>query len=188
MWEISEGEEELWKAVSLSPAEAQYLQAIRHPRRRLQALAARAARQILPPAPFTSLSHSYPWAAALSAPHPAALDIETLRPFPTHVIPYFTSLAEKAALQKGDLTPWHIWCAKELTYKLLCAKFDELSFRRELRVQGDQVFFQRGDSQYSLQLHFVQEAEWILALGRLEPPEVLNIEPYDPLARPRRRR
>lgn len=188
MWEITESEADLWKKVSLAPAELQQLQGIRHPRRRLQSLAARAARHTLPPAPFSSLSHSFPWAAALTAPYPAALDIEALRPFPAQVIPYFTCPAEQAALQTGDLTPWHIWSAKELAYKVLCSKFDQLSFRKELKVQGGQVLFTRGAVQYVLQLHFVETPEWILAIGRLDPPHVLNIEPYGPHPSPRGRR
>lgn len=188
MWEITEAEADLWKSVTLPPAEMAYLQAISHPRRRLQSLAARVARQALPPAPFASLSHSYPWAAALAAPYPAALDLEVLRPFPAQVIPYFTCPAEQTALQNGDLTPWHIWCAKELAYKLLCTQFDQLSFRKELHVQGNQVLFTRGELRLKLQLHFVETAAWILSLGRLESPQVLNIEPHDPYPRPRRRR
>jgi phosphopantetheinyl transferase len=64
----------------------------------MESLAARAALNALQLAcidPFISLSHSFPWAAAATAPHPIAIDIETRRPFPEKVPDYFTQKPEQ---------------------------------------------------------------------------------------------
>jgi len=168
VWNIEETETDLWKKVVLSTAEAQYLQSISHPRRRMESLAARAARTTLQtqsPHPFFSLSHSFPWAAAATAPHPIAIDLETYRPFPEKVLSYFTQDTEQEMIENKIVTPWHIWCAKEVAYKLLCQEFTEVSFKRELRFEGEEIVFQRGEIERHISLRFIEEAEWLLAVG-----------------------
>ncbi len=168
VWKIDEEENELWKYVKISTAEVQYLQNISHPRRRLESLAARAALTTLRThhsLPFHSLSHSFPWAAATIAPHPIAIDLERLRPFPEKVLSYFTQPIEQEMITNKTITPWHVWCAKEVSYKLLCHEFAEVSFRRELVFDGKQVVFSRGQIKRHIRLDFIEEPEWLLAVG-----------------------
>lgn len=165
VWQIAEPETWLWKNANLSTAEAAYLATIRHPRRRLESLAARCAREGLPSYPFTSLSHSYPWAAAASALFPIGLDLERKRPFPTHVLDYFSQEAERQSLSKHNLTEWHIWLAKEVAYKLLCANFRPISFKREFFFDGQVLTFQRGAILRKIRVAFLEQADWLLAVG-----------------------
>ncbi len=165
VWEVQETEEELWRSAFFSTGDVSYLATIRHPRRRLESLGARAALQTLPTAPFRSLSHSYPWAAAATAPHPIAIDIERHRLFPTHVEAYFTQESEKEQLIDAKKTIWHIWCAKEVAYKLLCQEFEGVSFRRELDLDGEEVVFRRGPVRRSIGLRFIQTGDWLLVIG-----------------------
>ncbi|MCX7764742.1 MAG: 4'-phosphopantetheinyl transferase superfamily protein [Bacteroidia bacterium] len=166
VWKIEETEEELWRSASLDLSEQRTIQAIRHPRRRLESLAARAARRTLPSQEGFSLSHSFPWAAAATAPHPVGIDIERLRPFPLSVWLYFTEESERQDAINENLTHWHFWCAKELSYKILCQKYDKISFRKELRVRGEVVEFLRGSQQHLIRVHFVSTEEWLLGIGR----------------------
>ncbi|MCS7297956.1 MAG: hypothetical protein RMK19_06510 [Bacteroidia bacterium] len=168
VWEIQEEEQELWALLASASVEKERLCLIRHPHRRLQALAARAALQSLPSAPHFSLSHSYSWAAAITAPFPVAADIEQRRPFPSHVWTYFTSFAERQRLHQSYLTEWHFWCAKEVAYKILRSKYDNISFRRELTFTGEWVEFHRDSAYHILPISFIEEKEWILAIGRFE--------------------
>ncbi len=168
VWEIEESETELWKIAGLSTSEIAKIRSITHPRRRLESLAARAARHHLPPLAHFSLSHSYPFAAAAVAPFPIGIDLERLRPFPPHVWSYFTQDIEKQMIKTSDLTEWHFWCAKELSYKLLCSKYDKISFRRELRLVGTHVQFERGTQLHLIKVHFIQTEAWMLGLGRFE--------------------
>lgn len=165
VWKIEEEEEELWKKAELSSPEAAYLTAIAHPRRRMESLAARAARQSLPWTGYGSLAHSYPWAAAATAPFPVGIDLERRRPFPQTVASYFMQEAERDQLQHTDLTYWHFWCAKELAYKLLCSEFDAVSFRRELFFDGQEVVFRRGGAERRIRVGFVEGEAWLLGLG-----------------------
>lgn len=168
VWKIEETEPELWQKTQLNETEVMRVEGIRHPRRRLESLAARAALQSLsPPYAFTSLSHSFPWAAAATAPFSIGIDIENWRTFPAHVWDYFTHPSERQLLSHQNLTEWHFWCAKEVSYKLLCKKYDEISFRRELIFTGDMVQFQRGQEVQKVRVHFIKEAEWLLGLGYL---------------------
>lgn len=165
VWEITEPESALWRSLALSPAESAYLTSIRHERRRQESLAARVARTHLPPLGYNSLSHSYPWAAAATAPYPVAIDIERLRAFPLPVQDYFVHPIDREALESTHFTYWHIWCAKEVAYKLLCNRFDNISFRRDLRFGGSWVAFEREAMQVRIDLHFEKSEEWLLALG-----------------------
>lgn len=165
MWEIAENENELWKVASLAADEADYLSSISHPRRRLESLAARAARQSLPTQAFFSLSHSFPWAAAAVAPFPIGIDLERRRPFPPAVWHYFTHETERELLVHENFTEWHFWCAKELTYKILCSKYDRISFRRELRFLGELVEFHRGGCRERVRVSFIQASDWLLGIG-----------------------
>ena len=168
VWKVEESESELWKTIPYSTADAEYLRRISHPRRRLESLAARAALNALPQAriqPFLSLSHSFPWAAAATAPHPIAIDIEKQRPFPEKVADYFTQKPEQEAFIHQQKTFWHAWCAKEVAYKLLCRDFDKVSFKKELWFDGEQVVFRRGVVVRRIGLFFVEGEEWLLAVG-----------------------
>ncbi len=168
VWEIGETESDLWKTVPLSPADTDYLRRITHPRRRLESLAARAALNALRQDytdPFFSLSHSFPWAAAATAPHPIAIDIEKQRPFPEKVADYFTQKPEQEAFTHKQRTFWHAWCAKEVAYKLLCRNFDKVSFKKELWFDDEQVVFRRGVVERRIGLFFVESEEWLLAVG-----------------------
>lgn len=168
VWKVEEGEDDMWKQVQLSTAEVQYLQRISHPRRRLESLAARAALTTLRTHysyPFHSLSHSFPWAAAAIAPYPIAIDLEKNRPFPERVLSYFTKLSEQELITNKIITPWHVWCAKEVSYKLLCNEFSEVSFKRELVFDGKQVVFSRGQVKRYIRVDFIEEPEWLLAIG-----------------------
>lgn len=165
MWEITEGEEVLWKSADLSPAEASGLRRITHTRRRLEALAARVARTILPALPNFSLSHSFPWAAAVCAPFPVAIDIERKRPFPPEVWHYFTESSERQILNPPYITEWHFWCAKESAYKLLSSEFDCISFRREMFFTGREIRFTRVAAQRRIQLVFRETSGWLLGIG-----------------------
>ena len=168
VWKIEETESELWRTIPLSPADTDYLRRITHPRRRMESLAARAALNALQLArvdPFISLSHSFPWAAAATAPHPIAIDIETQRPFPEKVPDYFTQKPEQETFMSKKRTFWHAWCAKELSYKLLCREFDQVSFRKELWFDGEQVIFRRGSLERRVRLSFLEGEEWLLAVG-----------------------
>jgi len=168
VWKVEEDENDMWKQVQLSTAEVQYLQRISHPRRRLESLAARAALTTLRTHYsylFYSLSHSFPWAAAAIAPHPIAIDLEKHRPFPKKVLPYFTQPTEQEMISNKIITPWHVWCAKEVSYKLLCNEFREVSFKRELVFDGKQVVFIRGPIRRYIWIDFIEEVEWLLAVG-----------------------
>ena len=168
VWEIGETESDLWETVPLSPADTDYLRRITHPRRRLESLAARAALSALRQVriqPFFSLSHSFPWAAAATAPHPIAIDIEKQRPFPEKVTDYFTQKPEQEAFIHHQRTFWHVWCAKEVAYKLLCRDFAKISFKKELWFDGEQVIFRRGAEERRIGLLFVEGEEWLLAVG-----------------------
>jgi len=165
VWKIEEDEADLWKNTPLSTADLEYLRRISHPRRRIESLAARAALAKLPPHPFHSLSHSFPWAAAATAPHPIAIDLETRRHFPEKVQNYFTQPAEQELFMSKNKTFWHAWCAKEVAYKLLCQEFSEMSFKREMYFDGDQVVFSRREVQRRIMLRFVETGEWLLAVG-----------------------
>lgn len=158
--------------MDLSTSERERVLRIAHPRRRLESLAARAARYHLPARGYSSLSHSFPWAAAATAPFPIGIDLERLRPFPSQVWLYFTQEAEREMLSASDFTEWHFWCAKELSYKLLCPKYDKISFRRELRLTGTHVQFERGAQRHLIQVHFVQTEAWLLGLGKFEGESV----------------
>ncbi|MCS6790307.1 MAG: 4'-phosphopantetheinyl transferase superfamily protein [Bacteroidia bacterium] len=168
VWKITESEAELWKEAKLSSEEATRVRRIVHERRRLESLAARAARARLNPFPHFSLSHSNPWAAAATSPHPIAIDIERLRPFPPAVWHYFTQESERQREDPPSFTKWHFWCAKELSYKLLCQEFDKISFRRELSVWKDRVEFRRGEIYREIALFFVETQDWLLAVGWLK--------------------
>jgi len=165
VWKIEEEEGELWRKAELSPAEEAYLATIAHPRRRVESLAARAARKGLPSAGYASLAHSYPWAAAATAPFAVGIDLERHRPFPKAVAPYFMQEAEKQHLESQGLTHWHFWCAKELAYKLLCTEFDAVSFRRELLFDGESVVFRRREVVRRIRVGFVEGEGWLLGLG-----------------------
>ncbi len=168
VWKIEENELSLWESIPFSTADEEYLRTISHPRRRLESLAARAALITLRrahPLPFHSLSHSFPWAAAAIAPHPLAIDIERRRPFPEKVPSYFTQSPEPEYFTAKNKTFWHAWCAKEVAYKLLCREFAEISFRKELLFDGEQVIFRRRQTERYIALRFIEEAEWILAVG-----------------------
>lgn len=169
VWKIEESEEDMWKKVRLSTAEEQYLQSISHPRRRLESLAARAALTTLRDHyshPFFSLSHSFPWAAAATAPYPIAIDLEKIRPFPEKVLSYFAQSIEQQMITNKIITPWHVWCAKEVSYKLLCHEFTEVSFKRELIFDGKEVIFIRMGIKRHIRVDFIEEPEWLLAVGR----------------------
>lgn len=172
VWEIEEDEAELWKIADLSTDESEKIRSITHPRRRLESLAARAARHQLPALGCASLSHSFPFAAAAVSPLPIGIDLERLRPFPPQVWSYFTQEIERHMLQVQDLTEWHFWCAKELSYKLLRPKYDEISFRRELRFMGTHVQFERGAQRHLIRVHFIRTEAWILGLGRFDGESV----------------
>jgi hypothetical protein len=165
VWKIEEDEADLWENTPLSTADLEYLRRISHPRRRIESLAARAALAKLPPHPFHSLSHSFPWAAAAIAPHPIAIDLETRRHFPQKVQNYFTQPGEQELFLSKNKTFWHAWCAKEVAYKLLCQEFSEMSFKREMCFDGEQVVFSRGEVQRRIMLRFVETGEWLLAVG-----------------------
>lgn len=165
VWEIVEDESDLWKAAALSPEEADRLASIKHPRRRIESLAARAARRALPARDFSSLSHSYPWAAAAVAPFPVGIDLERWRPFPPAVWDYFTQESDRELFLSSNFTEWHFWCAKELSYKILHSKYDSISFRRELRFLGDLVEFRRAGHRQHIQIRFVRMPEWLLGIG-----------------------
>lgn len=168
VWKIEESESELWKTIPYSIADAEYLRRISHPRRRIESLAARAALSALQQAytnSFFSLSHSFPWAAAATAPHPIALDIETRRPFPEKVSDYFTQKPEQETFISQKRTLWHAWCAKEVAYKLLCRDFHQVSFKKELWFDGEQVIFRRGAVERRIGLFFLEGEEWLLAVG-----------------------
>ncbi len=165
VWRIEEPEIWLWKNAELSPKEVDYLATIHHPRRRLESLAARCAKARLPVQPFTSLSHSYPWAAAANAPYPLGLDIERKRPFPAHVLNYFSQDAERKRISKLNMTEWHIWCAKEVSYKLLCSEFSSLSFKNELFFDGQELVFRRGAIVRKIHIVFLEQEDWLLAVG-----------------------
>jgi len=165
VWKIEEEEGELWRKAELSPVEAAYLTTITHPRRRVESLAARAARKGLPSVGYTSLAHSYPWAAAATAPFAVGIDLERQRPFPQAVVAYFMQEAERERLEAEGLTYWHFWCAKELAYKLLCTEFDAVSFRRELFFDGQAVVFRRGEVGRRIRVGFVEGEGWLLGLG-----------------------
>ncbi len=168
VWEVEESESELWKTMSYSTADVEYLQRISHPRRRLESLAARAALNALRQDytdPFFSLSHSFPWAAAATAPHPIAIDIEKQRPFPEKVTDYFTQKPEQEAFIHHQRTFWHAWCSKEVAYKLLCRDFAKVSFKKELWFDGEQIIFRRGAEERRIGLLFVESEEWLLAVG-----------------------
>jgi hypothetical protein len=62
-------------------------------------------------------------------------------------------------------TFWHAWCAKEVSYKLLCREFDQVSFKRELWFDGEQVIFRRGSLERRVRLSFLEGEEWLLAVG-----------------------
>lgn len=134
----------------------------------MESLAARAALNALRLArvdSFISLSHSFPWAAAATAPYPIAIDIETQRPFPEKVPDYFTQKREQETFMSKKRTFWHAWCAKEASYKLLCREFDQVSFKRELWFDGEQVIFRRGSLERRVRLSFLEGEEWLLGVG-----------------------
>ncbi|MEN2992758.1 MAG: hypothetical protein ABDH91_04310 [Bacteroidia bacterium] len=165
VWEITEREEVLWKKADLSPAEASRMRQITHARRRLEALAARAARTALPPLPNFSLSHSFPWAAAACASFPIALDLERKRPFPPHVWLYFTEYHERQILSPPYVTEWHFWCAKEAAYKLLSSEFDSISFCRDMFFTGKEIHFTRAGAQRRIRLIFRETSGWLLGVA-----------------------
>ncbi|MCX7980934.1 MAG: 4'-phosphopantetheinyl transferase superfamily protein [Bacteroidia bacterium] len=167
VWEIREKEEFLRASVPLSGREQAYIDTITHPRRRLESLAARAALFHLPSLSYTSLSHSYPWAGAACAPFPVGIDIERWRFFPEKVKLYFTNTLDRELLHGSDFTYWHIWSAKEVAYKLLCAEFDKLSFRRELFFQGKWIRYHRGERSGEVPLGFWAGESWLLTVGYL---------------------
>ncbi|MEN3040671.1 MAG: 4'-phosphopantetheinyl transferase superfamily protein [Bacteroidia bacterium] len=172
VWKIEESEEELWKIAQLSPTEVKYLHTISHQRRRLESLAARAARTFLPAAPFASLSHSFPWAAAATAPVHVGIDIERYRPFPIQVWHYFTQESERQLIDKSKFTEWHFWCAKELSFKILRQKYDKISFCQDLLFDGERVTFVRGSNRRVIKLYFVETTEWLMGLGVFEESAV----------------
>ncbi|MCS7189742.1 MAG: hypothetical protein RMJ66_03445 [Bacteroidia bacterium] len=165
VWEILESESELWKSASLSTNEERYVRRIAHPRRRLEALAARVLRDFLEGGAHFSLSHSFPWAAAIRAPHPVAIDIERLRVFPAVEV-YFMNNADFELVSIENFTKWHVWCAKEVAYKLLCSRYDNLSFKREFSFLGEVVEFRRGNDFHRIQVSFEEKEEWLVAIGR----------------------
>ncbi|MCX8112304.1 MAG: 4'-phosphopantetheinyl transferase superfamily protein [Bacteroidia bacterium] len=168
VWEIQESESDLWIRADLSTSDQLYVQSISHPRRRLEALAARVARKILPPAEYSCLTHSFPWAAAATAPFRVGIDIERRRPFPAHVWSYFTHTSEREWDKLSDFTEWHFWCAKELSYKILRSKYSNISFRNDLRFLGDRVEFLRAEHHHRIIVQFIQTEAWILGIGKLE--------------------
>ncbi|MCS6894972.1 MAG: 4'-phosphopantetheinyl transferase superfamily protein [Bacteroidia bacterium] len=172
VWKIEESEEHLWKIANIPPEEEKYLQQISHQRRRLESIAARAARACLPPGSFFSLSHSFPWAAAATAPVRVGIDIERFRPFPAQIWSYFTQDFERQTFEHSNFTKWHFWCAKEVSFKILRSKYDNISFSRELVFDGERVIFKRGNEQRVVRLHFIQSPEWLMGLGIFEESAV----------------
>ncbi len=135
----------------------------------MESLAARAALNALhswlASDPFIGLSHSFPWAAAATASHPIAMRPRTRRPFLEKVPDYFTQKPEQETFMNKKRTFWHAWCAKEVSYKLLCREFDQVSFKKELWFDGEQVIFRRGSLERRVRLSFLEGEEWLLAVG-----------------------
>ncbi|MCX7605751.1 MAG: 4'-phosphopantetheinyl transferase superfamily protein [Bacteroidia bacterium] len=171
VWKIAESEEQLWDLSRLSAEEAAHIGQITHERRRKESLAARAARAMLSSSGFYSLSHSYPWAAAISAPYPVAIDIERLRPFPAGVCEYFMHPSEKERFMNENISIWKVWCSKEVAYKILSSKFDSLSFRHDLLFLGERVVSMKSGGSCEIGLAFFHGEGWLMAVGRVESPE-----------------
>jgi hypothetical protein len=52
-----------------------------------------------------------------------------------------------------------------VSYKLLCREFDQVSFKKELWFDGEQVIFRRGSLERRVRLSFLEGEEWLLAVG-----------------------
>lgn len=93
---------------------------IDHPAKRTREwILSRTALHMLGPAPYSSLSHSGDYAAAMIGDAPVGVDVQVVRPLSERAAHLFLSDEERAELERCTIADriLHFFCAKEAAWK-----------------------------------------------------------------------